>query len=223
MKPDAFVLAGGHGTRMGVDKARVPIPHRWPMAVTVAGVLRQAGHEVALIRRGSPDGLPWLWPDGSEIPVLYEPDDGDPHPLWGVATAMMSANTESVLVVPCDVPFLTARDITHLAAAAPQVASDGDRVHPLVACLPTSWAERAANAANAGSSVRRFVAGLPEVRMPAPHLRNVNQWSDGGVANPLDVLRTRLSFLSETAMHGVLDGEIKRLAARGVRLPGADR
>ena len=219
MLPDAFVLAGGHATRMGIDKARVPIPHRWPMAVTVACVLREAGHEVALIRRGEPDGLPWRWPDGGDMVVLYEPDDGDAHPLWGVATAMMAATTEAVVVVPCDVPFLTPADVQHLASAAPQVASDGERVHPLVACLPAAWARRAADAANAGSSVRRFVAGLPEVRLPAAHLRNVNRWEDGGVADPIDVLRTRLSFLSEAALNEVVEGERKRLAARGVRLP----
>ena len=87
MRLDAFVIAGGRSQRMGSDKARLPFPDGWPMAVHVAMQLRAVARTVALIRRGESDGLPWIWPEGGQVPVVREQDQGERHPLMGLVTA----------------------------------------------------------------------------------------------------------------------------------------
>ena len=173
MRPDGFVLAGGRSARMGSDKARAD----WggvSMAVAVASVLSAVCGRVALIRRGDPDGLPWVWPGGAPLEVLREEDAGEPHPLYGVATALAASATEVVLLAPCDVPCLRAEDVAALIAAAPAVASVGARRHPLVAALPRAWAGAALDAARAGQSVRAFTAALPAIAVPEDSLANLN-------------------------------------------------
>ncbi|MBW2257740.1 MAG: NTP transferase domain-containing protein [Deltaproteobacteria bacterium] len=98
---DGFVLAGGRAARMGIDKARIPFPGRWPMAVHVAGVVEAACGRVTLVRRGPPDGLPWVTPDGRSLEVVRDADQGVPHPLNGLVTACAASRTPWLVVVPC--------------------------------------------------------------------------------------------------------------------------
>ena len=110
-----YVLAGGRSSRMGRDKALIPVDGV-PLAARIADVLAAAGLDVYLIRRGHPADPPWHLPDGAALPVVHEPDDGEPHPLHGVVTALTHAG-EDVLVCPCDLPALTAEDVGVLLAA----------------------------------------------------------------------------------------------------------
>lgn len=219
MSFDGFVLAGGRSERMGVDKARLPVPGRWPMAVHVASVLAEVCGRVALVRRGPPDGLPWIRPDGTPLEVVCEADVGAPHPLYGVATACAAARTPLLLVVTTDVPSLTAGALRALIdgyePGAMVVASDGDRVHPLVALVPRSAGPEAEQAARDGTSATAFFRDALRVVLPTEVLRNVNRWEDAGVADPLAALSARLPEVSDRA----LDGERTRLLQRGVLMP----
>ncbi|MCA9489541.1 MAG: molybdenum cofactor guanylyltransferase [Myxococcales bacterium] len=213
---DGFVLAGGASTRMGVDKARAPWRDR-PLAVAVAEGLRAVCGRVALVRRGD-DGLPWAWMDGAPLEVLLEPEAPDRHPLWGVAHALRSASTPLVAVVPCDLPGLDAETWERLVAEAPAVASDGERIHPLVAVIPRSWADRAASLAADGAGARALVSACTEVVVPRGALVDRNRPEDLG-RGPIARLRSRLPRLPATVVARILDGERERLRARGILDP----
>ena len=165
---------------MGVDKARMPFPGEVAMAVHVAQIVAQVCGRVALIRRGEPRDEGWAYPNRDPVEVVWEPDHGPPHPLWGIATACEAATTERILVVPCDVPFLTAAGLQTLVdamdagASRSVVAWDGDRMHPLVCVLPAKRGLEAARVAAAGGSAQAFLADAQRERLPASELRNVN-------------------------------------------------
>lgn len=205
---DGFVLAGGASLRMGVDKARLPFPGRWPMAVHVLSVVAEVCDRAALVRRGD-DGLPW--PEGVE--VLREPER-EPHPLHGVATACAASRSELLLVVPCDVPFLPAEGLRRLLPG-PAVASDGTRDHPLVAILPRALGPAAAEAAAAGRSVHDLLRDLPRVVLPAPWLRNANAPGDLPGVDVLGALLAALPPLPAGVRERVLAAEVRRLRERG--------
>ena len=174
MRVDGFVLAGGRSRRMGRDKARVRVDGV-PMAVRVARVLGTVCDRVALVRH-EPD-------DWGELEVVGDPPEAtDRHPLWGVVAALRAARTPMVVIASCDVPDLTEQAVRALLLQVPSVAFDGTRVHPLVAVVPASWADRAAAHAAGGQSAHDFVAGCRRVTLPAEVLRNVNL--PGDLAGP---------------------------------------
>lgn len=212
---DAFVLAGGRSSRMGADKARLP----WggvPLAVATAASLAPVAERVVLVRRGAPDGLPWVGVDGRPLEVVVEPDDGPAHPLHGVATALRAARGELVLVVPCDVPGLSPESLRALVARAPAVASDGSRRHPLVGVFRTADAGRAEALARAGGRVHTFAEASPEVVLPDRELANLNRREDLPGPGPVATLLAGLPFLDDATAARVAEGERGRLAARGI-------
>lgn len=202
---NGFVLAGGASSRMGSDKARLP-HDGWPIGAVLCARLEAAGLRATLVRRHD-DGLPWLRPDGRQVPVLLEPDDGPRHPLRGVLAAL-DATRDDVLVIPCDVPDLSVDAIARVARG-PCVA-DG---HPLIAHVPWSLRDRVEDAVRRGASVRSVTATLPVVSLPESVLRDRN---DGGGPWPVQRLRERLGWLGPEAVERVIRGERERQRARGV-------
>jgi molybdopterin-guanine dinucleotide biosynthesis protein A len=223
---------------MGHDKARIPFPQRWPMAVHVATRLEAACGRVTLVRRGPPDGLPWITPDGRSLAVVRDVDGGEPHPLHGLVTACAAARTPWLVVVPCDVPFLPEEAIFRLVEAATAVvgsalasaepadpdgaiasavvARDEERTHPLVGVFPRSVGRMAARAAREGLSAREFTNGARRVPLPAPWLRNVNTREDAGqVPAIVEDLAHRLSWVEGAAWERLREGEVQRLRQRG--------
>lgn len=117
----AAILAGGRSTRMGQDKAALPIAGSTLLARTVA-VAHAAGLAAVVVGRTAPAG----WPD----PATRFLDDGRPGsgPLGGIHDAL-AAIPDDVLVLPCDLPRLDPAPLRWLLAAA-----DGaDRRAPVVA------------------------------------------------------------------------------------------
>lgn len=215
MSPDGFVLAGGRSSRMGSDKARAPWGG-WPLAVATLASLQAVSERVALVRRGAPDGLPWGRPDGRPVEVLFEPDDGEPHPLRGVVTALGAARGPFALVVPCDVPGLSPESLRRLVAAAPAVAVDPERRHPLVGVFPTADRARAEALAREGAPVHAFAAPFRTVELPPADLRNLNRPEDLPRPGPVAALLAGLPWLDPVTAARVAQGERGRLAARGV-------
>jgi molybdenum cofactor guanylyltransferase len=210
---DAFVLAGGRSRRMGRDKARVAYG-TVPLAVACALPLRRFGR-VAIVRRGD-DGLPWVWPDGSPVEVILEPDDRPHHPLWGVATALEAAQTELVAVVACDVPDLTEADWAALVERAPAVAVDEEgRVNPLVAVLPAAAAAEARALAGAGASARALVERAARVPIASARLGDHDDPSRLP-ADPVARLLARVPVQDPSLRERIAAGERARLRARGI-------
>jgi molybdopterin-guanine dinucleotide biosynthesis protein A len=213
MNIDAFVLAGGRSRRMGTDKARAP----WgtlPLAVATASSLRAVCGRVALIRRRL-DGLPWLYEDGTPVEVVLEEVTEEEHPLWGVYTALAAAQTEIVLLAPCDVPGLSEDSLRALLCSAPGVACDGQRVHPLVAALPRSWAERARSLALQGAPAHHLVRDAHTVRLPEPELADHDDPESLG-PSPVQRLLAQVPVSDPRIRARIAQGEVGRLRARGI-------
>lgn len=124
------MLAGGSGSRLGGTKPLARLGGRPLISYPLAAALA-SGHETLVIaKRRFP--LPALVPG---CQVAYEPDLPQ-HPLRGIVTALTHAAGRPVIVVGCDMPFLTARLLAWLAeipAASSVVTVIGGRPQPLLA------------------------------------------------------------------------------------------
>lgn len=130
------ILAGGRGARMGgVDKGLVEVAGRPMVEHVLAAVERQAG-AVAINANRSTERYARYG-----HPVIADRMDGFQGPLAGMASALATAATEFVLVVPCDSPLVDSSLGPRLHAALAErkagvaVAHDGERMHPVFVLL----------------------------------------------------------------------------------------
>jgi molybdopterin-guanine dinucleotide biosynthesis protein A len=170
-----FVLTGGRSSRMGRDKALLPIEGSMLVERTAERVRAAAGN-VTLI--GAPArythlGLPVL-------PDLVE----DCGPICGLHTALKATRADWNLVVACDMPSLTAGFLSDLLAAAKQLGcaclapQTDSGLHPLCAV----YHRRAGDAVESAIQHKRFkmhdlLKSLGAVSWPvadASLLENVN-------------------------------------------------
>lgn len=93
-----FITAGGRSSRMGTDKAWLQIDGQ-PLIKRVIAALAPVTTEVAIIANG----------DGYEVLTL--PVFSDVHvgigPLEAIRTALANTRTSRVVLVACDLPFVT--------------------------------------------------------------------------------------------------------------------
>ncbi len=130
------VLAGGRGERIGGEKPTQALAGR-PLIDYPLAAAREAGLEALVVAKGETQ-----LPSRLAERVVLEP--GEPrHPLCGVIAALEHAAESSpapaVVLVGCDMPFLTAALLAWLAAALePAVLLELEgRPQPLPArCLP---------------------------------------------------------------------------------------
>ena len=140
MRAAGFVLTGGNSSRMGSDKALLPLGDEH-MVQVIATVVGSVVDLVKLIGNPARYGhLPW------QCVADIRPGLG---PLAGLESALASTEAELNLVVACDMPGLQTNWLRTLLdhaerSSAPCVATrDGSgKVHPLCAvyrraCLPT--------------------------------------------------------------------------------------
>jgi molybdopterin-guanine dinucleotide biosynthesis protein A len=170
-----FVLTGGHSSRMGRDKALLPIDGSLLVERT-AQVVRDAAGSATLI--GAPAryahlGLPVL-------PDLVE----NCGPLGGLHAALKTTRADWNLVAACDMPGLTPAFLSDLLAAAQQLGcaclapQTDSGLHPLCAV----YHRRAADAVEFAIQHKRFkmhdlLKSLGAVSWPvadASLLENVN-------------------------------------------------
>lgn len=109
----AVILAGGRGTRIGGEKAIVPL-HGHPMIEYPLQAAQRAGLRPVVVAKRT-TVLPPL-----EADLLIEPDEPH-HPLCGVVTALRAHPT--VLAIPCDMPFVTPVLLTALAQCEADAAA----------------------------------------------------------------------------------------------------
>src|SRR5215467_14263094 len=110
MVPDltAFVLAGGKSTRMGRDKATLPLAGR-TLLETALAVARSVTKDVFIL------GPPGLYGAYGEVIADIFPGCG---PLGGIHTALTCSRTDLNLVLAVDTPFLSARLLAYLVGRA---------------------------------------------------------------------------------------------------------
>jgi molybdenum cofactor guanylyltransferase len=116
----AAVLAGGRSSRMGTDKALLRVGGR-TLLERVIEVLQTTSDEVHII-----GDRPEYHGFGVKVVADLHPGTG---PLGGIATAIATASCEQVLVVACDMPFLSA-DLIRAMAMVPR---DYDVLVPVTA------------------------------------------------------------------------------------------
>ncbi len=178
------ILIGGDSSRMGKDKATFEVDGV-AMANRVALAARSAGADEVLLIGGTQARAKKL--NGSWKKDAY-PGEG---PLGGVITALKSAQHDSVVVLSCDMPFITDSVISSLVRGLNDAqASVGrtDRLNWLCAAwskdeclgtLQTVWKrnERAVHRA-------AVLLDVAEIPVPAVAVRNIN--TVGDLDEPVD-------------------------------------
>jgi molybdenum cofactor guanylyltransferase len=135
----AAILAGGQARRLGGrDKSA--------LAVGTATILDR---QISVLRAITPHiqivGGDRLRGQGCGVPVVADRMAGA-GALGGLYTALVEAECDQVLVIACDMPYLTPPFLSYLAAAGAGVEAavpdDGERLHPLCASYARGVAGR---------------------------------------------------------------------------------
>lgn len=172
------ILVGGDSSRMGSDKAHYDIDGT-TMGERVVAAAHESGADEVLVIGGTQA-------KAKKFAATWKKDafPGE-GPLGGVITALKSARNDTVVVLSCDMPFITGAVISSLVRAAQDAqASVGrtDRLNWLCAawvkseCLTTLqsvWKrnERAVHRA-------AVLLDVAEVPVPAVAVRNINSPAD---------------------------------------------
>lgn len=196
----AAILAGGGSTRMGMDKALLPLPSGETVLERVLQVVSPVSERVIVVGREGPRNfpLPALTPgpslgsgQGGHIQFLPDEMPGE-GPAAALNTVLRYANCP-VLLVACDMPGLTTESVEWLwhqaegTAATEGVAGvSGEQWEPLFAvyfpaCLPRlerllSEGKRSLQALLRSGD---FAAVTPPENL-LPALRNVNTPEEWG-------------------------------------------
>ncbi|NBR00438.1 MAG: molybdenum cofactor guanylyltransferase [Actinobacteria bacterium] len=155
------VLIGGDSSRMGQDKATFPVDGV-PMAARVARAARDAGAAEVLLVGGPQSRAKGI--EGAWKKDAY-PGEG---PLGGLITSLKAATHDAVVVLSCDMPFITGavvESLNWLCAAW----SKSECLAPLQGVWKRN--ERAVHRA-------AVLLDVLEVPVPAVAVRNVNTAAD---------------------------------------------
>lgn len=139
----ALLLVGGRSTRMGQDKALLPLGQE-PMLLRLAGQLTDFDERLLSAGTAPRESLP-----GFRTVQDRYPGAG---PLAGLHAALSETEADALLTVPCDLPYFTAEAARVIVSAfSPEVDAllcrDGTgRLHPLSGvyarhCLPVIEAQ----------------------------------------------------------------------------------
>ena len=93
-----YILAGGRSSRMGQDKAMLPLAGR-PLVEHAVSKLRRVAFDVSILSRD-----PKLASFAPLVPDLHE----NCGPLGGIEAAQANTERQWVLIMPVDVPFVPA-------------------------------------------------------------------------------------------------------------------
>lgn len=172
------ILAGGQGQRMGgQDKGWVCYQGR-PMIEQILERLQDQVDEIIIVANRNQDAYAELG-----VKVVADCLEGFQGPLVGIATGLEQACYQQVVFVPCDGPFISPDLVERFTAQYAMsgkpaiVASDGERIQPMVVMLQTSLLADLHEALKAGErKPDRWYArvGMDQVSFPAQSLHNFN-------------------------------------------------
>lgn len=163
------ILAGGESKRMGRDKRGICFDGETLLERTVR-VARGSDRRVVVVGGGKPDG----WRD-EEVEFLPDFVPGARGPIVGLATAL-SACDGDVLLLPCDLPLLTADLVDWLCSSLPALAREsgalvlnGDQPEPLLSLYrPSLLPLLKDRVASSHRSLHRMTAGGDFARVDLP-------------------------------------------------------
>lgn len=142
------ILTGGGSTRMGRDKADVPVGGK-PMLERVASAVETVADRVVLL---GPEREGWeCWPDSVHAQ----------GPLAGIATALSRTEADRVGVVAVDHPFVTSSLLRHLVALEadiPVVPVDETGARQVTCAIyPAAVGGAAVDEARSGGSIQTLL------------------------------------------------------------------
>lgn len=194
----AAVLVGGSSRRMGTPKAMLRVPEHGPsMLERVVRVLRLCAGQVMLV--GTPESKYPL--EVADLPCVVDAGAG---PVGGLIAALRASNHPSVLLVACDLPFLSeevarlmiARAVMLRRGVCPRIGTvNGPQtLQPLVAVYRRDDVEEIVSLFNAGErSLVGIVTALQMAMAPVEDILAIDAelWSFFNVNTPedLDVAR----------------------------------
>lgn len=156
----ALVLVGGGSTRMGRNKALLPVGGV-PLIERVLAALRPLATDILLITN-DPATYAHL-----NLPCVPDEQPGY-GPLMGLYSGLKAARHEAALLVACDMPFLNTALLARLVELLPGydlvIPRTGEGLHPLHACYRRSTCLPAVATAIAAGE-RRMIAFHPQVRV----------------------------------------------------------
>lgn len=173
MEIETFILVGGRSRRMGRDKAMLELGGV-TLAERLAAAAREAfpGAPVTLVTASTGQ-----FPDMTVVPDIR----ADRGPVGGLHAALTHARSEWILLLGCDLPFVTAELIDRLVGfladatdAVVPLQRDGI-VQPLCAVYRVDTCLDAATRLLAGSGTPSLKDVLAEVRV---HFAAFDQISD---------------------------------------------
>jgi molybdopterin-guanine dinucleotide biosynthesis protein A len=166
---------------MGTDKATLEIDGR-AMALRAADVLAAAGCQPVVFVGGSSEALSAL---GPAVIADRWPGEG---PLGAIATAAAAMPGRDLVVLACDLPYLTAPAVAAVMAVAPSgvAVAHGERREPLCARWSAAAVAVAADAFDAGgravheglAAVEAAGLDVVDVQVAPTAVRNVNTPDD---------------------------------------------
>jgi len=134
----AVILAGGMGRRMGgEDKGLIEFDGRLIIEILI-DKLKQQGIDIVINANRNQDRY-----QAYGLPVISDDLADFQGPLAGFAVAMKSVDTDYILTLPCDGPFLVDGFVERFIQVASRtgapicVADDGERLQPVYALIRT--------------------------------------------------------------------------------------
>ncbi len=164
------ILAGGHSSRMGRDKALVEFRGR-PLIAHAIDALGPQTQTLAISANGDPGRFAAFG-----LTVLSDASPDQPGPLAGVAAGLVFARARGLgaaVTVPCDAPFVPSDLIARLRTGdgdhRPSVAASERGVEPLFALWPVAALEAVEAALASGeTAVWRALESLGARRVLIP-------------------------------------------------------
>ncbi|AYD01091.1 molybdenum cofactor guanylyltransferase MobA [Neorhizobium sp. NCHU2750] len=137
--PPGLILAGGRSSRMGANKALLPLNGK----AVLRHVVDRLTPQVTSVSVNSSAAFPGF----ESLPVIEDSVAGQLGPLAGILTGMRHyAEASHYLTVPCDSPFFPKDLAERLIAACDSkeaivIASSLGRRHPVFGLWPTALAD----------------------------------------------------------------------------------
>lgn len=169
------IQAGGESSRMGHDKALVPLAGR-PMIEHVLTRVTGLGDET-LITTNSPDALEYL-----DVPLAEDEEPGA-GALPGLRTALRAARGDNVLILACDMPFVNRLLLEYQLSLAPKVDVVVPRWEDTYQTMHAVYARKKVLAAveqalEAGN--QRMISFYPEVEVYSVSPEEISEYDPKG-------------------------------------------
>lgn len=172
------ILIGGDSSRMGSPKATYEVDGI-PMAARVAAAAKESGASEIMFIGGDKNLVKGF--DGKWVKDGF-PGEG---PLGGIITALKTAEHDSVVVLSCDMPFITGAVVASLVNALDDAQATVGRTDSLNwLCAAWSKSECLSTLQSVWKREERAVRraavllDVAEVPVPAVAVRNINSPSD---------------------------------------------